>query len=319
MSGLIADIGATNARFALTTPDGNWRERRVYHCAEFPRFADAIRAYYKEALLPGEERPNAAAVAIPGPVSGDVVRLTNLGHWTFSIREMGAEFGFRPFVVVNDFHANALAIHRMTPDDYIALGDASPNTKAPIAIVGPGTGLGVSLLMPDGYAVATEGGHVTLPVVTEREAQVALALTRRYGHSAAERAVSGPGLVNLAQVIREIDHIPAVEMETASEVMEDGIAGKCDVRAEAVSLFYAFLGSVCGNLVLTTGAHGGLWLMGGILPRHPEALRTSLFVERYAAKGRFRAYVEAAPQRLVTNAYPAFVGLAGLLEEARKA
>ncbi|MBE1236222.1 glucokinase [Phaeovibrio sulfidiphilus] len=318
MAGLIADIGATNARFALTTPEGGWTHRRVYSCADFSAFADAIRAYYRDVLPPGAPAPTAAAVALPGPVVGDTIHLTNLGHWTFSIRDMAAEFGFEPFLVVNDFQANALAVRHLGADDCLDLGGGAPKSGAPIAVIGPGTGLGVSLLLPSGETVATEGGHVTLPVTTAREVRVAQALAGRFGHAAAERAVSGPGLVNLAHAVREIDGLAPVPDETPQQVMTDGLAGTCPVRAEAVSLFHAFLGAVCGNLVLTTGALGGLWLMGGILPRNPQALAGSLFPERYAAKGRFRPYLEGVPRRLVTHPHPAFVGLGRLLEAARQ-
>ncbi|WP_041795748.1 glucokinase [Pararhodospirillum photometricum] len=326
MTGLIADIGATNARFALTA-NGGWRDERIFPCDDFPDFVAAARAYLDATLTPSEPRPTRAAACLPGPVEGDQVSVTNRPTWSFSRGETAAALGLEAFTVVNDFVANALAVPHLPAASLVRLDETqAPYTPgAPVAVLGPGTGLGVAVLLPGGReALATEGGHVTLAATTRREAQVIAALAEAFGHVSAERAVSGPGLVNLAAAVRRLAGLPAVRRlaglpavpnEQPADVMTDGINGRCPVRAEAVSLFFAFLGTVAGNLVLSTGAWGGVWLMGGILPRCVEPLKASPFVRRLAGKGRFQDRLEAVPRVLVAHPYPAFVGLAGLVDQ----
>ncbi|MBK1665861.1 glucokinase [Rhodospirillum rubrum] len=317
--GLIADIGGTNARFALTTPEGGWRDERVYRCAAFPGPAEAAAHYLAEVLTAFEPRPDRGAICVACPVNGDHLALTNHGAWSFSIGAVAARLGLAPFHAVNDFIANALAIPRLGPSALIEIGGGGGLAGAPIAAIGPGTGLGVAILIPGRGGnrtspLATEGGHVTLPAVTDREAVIISALRAIHGHASAERAISGPGLVWLSEAIRAADGLEPV-FETPPSVMEKGLARSCPVCAEAVDTFYALLGTVVGDLVLSTGAQGGVYLMGGILPRHPEALRASAFLARFREKGRFRDYLDVVPIRLVTHPYPAFIGLAGLVSD----
>ncbi|GEO81374.1 glucokinase [Pararhodospirillum oryzae] len=314
MTGLIADIGGTNARFALTTPEGHWRDERVFRCADHAGLAAAAQAYLDGVLAPDEAPPTRAAACVAAPVTGDAVTLTNWREWSFSIEQTRKTLGLEAFTVVNDFVANALAVPRLGPGHVMDLGGGPGDPTAPIGVVGPGTGLGVAVLLPGtGQAIATEGGHVTLAATTPREAEVVAALQARFGHASAERAASGPGLLALAETLRALGGHDPVPGDTPARIMERSLNGTCPVCAEASALFYAFLGTMCGNLVLSAGAWGGLWLMGGILPRNPEALKASVFTERYAAKGRFRAQLEAVPRRLVLHPYPAFVGLTGLV------
>ncbi len=318
--GLIADIGGTNARFALVDADGAWHGEKVVRCAAFPGPAEAARAYLAE-VCP-EARPRAGAFAIAGPVTGDRVALTNHLAWSFSTEETRVALELDRLSVVNDFIANALAVPRLAEEDRMWLTAASgplARGRTPVAVMGPGTGLGVALLVPDPsggrpVAIATEGGHVTLPASTEREAQIIAAARTRFGHVSAERFLSGPGLVTLAEVVRDLDGLPPEAIDAAT-IMERGLNGDDTLCAEVAALFYALLGTVAGNLVLTGGAWGGLALMGGILPRRPDALKASAFLERMRAKGRFGRLLDALPVCLVTHAYPAFLGLAGLVVE----
>jgi glucokinase len=312
---LLSDIGGSNARFALSTADGSWRDERVYPITRFPGPREAAEAYLAEVLPPGAPRPRRAAFCVACPVVGDAVTLTNYLQWSFSIAALSAALGLDHLDVVNDFVAQALAVPVLTAGHKVTLWEGQGLATATMGVIGPGTGLGVAVLAADGrgghLAVPGEGGHVTLPATTSREALLIERARDDLGHVSAERFLSGPGLVTLAATIRQVDGLEPRE-ETPGEIMADGLAGLCPVRAETAALFLAFLGTVAGNLALSIGAMGGVYLMGGICPRYPDAVKASAFVERFQAKGRFRAYMERMPLTLVTHPYPAFLGLASL-------
>ncbi|MCF8480311.1 MAG: glucokinase [Rhodospirillum sp.] len=316
---LLADIGGTNVRFALIASEGQWGEERVYPIAHFPGPGEAAEAYLAEVLLPGDPRPDKGAFCVACPVLGDDVALTNHEAWSFSIERLGARLGLSPLRVVNDFVAQALAVPALPPNHRVLLWEGASLAGSPIGVIGPGTGLGVAVLAPDGagghIVLPGEGGHVSLAPMTPREDALIATARERLGHVSAERFLSGPGLQTLAATIRIQDGLPPRE-ETPGDIMTEGLAGTCPVRAETVSLFFAMLGTVAGNLALSIGAMGGIYLMGGIVPRVPDALAASAFVERVQAKGRFRAYMERIPLVLGTHPYPAFLGLAHLLGKA---
>jgi glucokinase len=315
MTGLIADIGGTNARFALVEGDGTTRDTRVLACSEYPTLEDACATYLAE-VAPGE-RPARAAFAVASPVIGDWVDMTN--HiWSFSIEALHQHLGFETLRVVNDFVAVALAIPALRADDLEQVGGRRPDPGAVVAILGPGTGLGVAGLVPsDGrwLPLATEGGHVTMPAADDREAALLAALRRRFGHVSAERVVSGPGLVNLYQAIAEVDGRTADSALTPPDCTTRALARSCPICVEALDVFTAMLGVVAGNLTLTLGARGGVYIAGGIVPRLGDMFAASRFRPRFEDKGRFREYVAPIPAFVVTHSYPAFVGLAGLVSD----
>lgn len=310
--GLIADIGGTNARFALLGPDGETSAERVLKCADHQGPAEAALAYLAEAQPAAV--PGLGAFAVASPVIGDVVDMTN--HvWRFSIEATRKRLGLARLEVVNDFIAIALAVPGLRPHECDKVGHGQPFGRFPIGVVGPGTGLGVALLIPQGdhfLPVATEGGHVTMPATDDLEAQVLSVLRRRFGHVSAERVVSGPGLVNLYQALGEIRGIVCRDCDPA-EVSALATAKGDPLARDALDLFFAMLGSFAGNLALSIGAFGGIYLAGGILPRHAEALKASRFRARFEDKGRFKDYNGNIPTFLITHPYPAFPGLASLI------
>lgn len=308
---LLADIGGTNTRLAVLSPDGREGHAQTCRNADFGSLAALLRDYLS--TLPAETRPARGALAVACPVDGDAVRLTNL-DWRFSIAELGAALKLAPLHVINDFTAVALAVPRLQPVDWVPIGGGTAVPDSPIGVIGPGTGLGVSGLVPAGggswVALAGEGGHASLAAATAQEAAILDALRRRHGHVSAERVVSGPGLLDLYHLMAGKPN----QLKSAEEVT--GRANDGYVMAqEALGLFFSFLGNVAGNLALTLGARGGVYLAGGILPRMAEALAASAFRERFVAKGRFRAYLEAIPTRLILAPCPAFKGLAACLEQ----
>lgn len=311
--GLIADIGGTNARFALVPAGGT----EILHpmtlpCADFAGPAEAAEAYLRTVDPPSP--PGRAAFAVACPILGDDVSMTNHA-WRFSTEATRQRLNLARLDVVNDFIAVALAVPLLHPNDQEAVKDGQADPAAPILVLGPGTGLGVSLLVPSGAgwnAIPTEGGHATMPAASDDEARILSILRRRHGHVSAERVLSGPGLANIHAALRSPDGQNMPEPLPPAEVTR--LAGQGDALATlALGHFFAMLGSYAGNLALSAGARGGVALAGGVLPRLLPAFRASDFCRRFVEKGRFRDYLAPIPVTLMTSAYPAFTGLAGLV------
>lgn len=311
--GLIADIGGTNARFALSQADGSVRDAVVLACRDFPGLAAAAEAFLAGITPPAPPRRGAMAVA--SPVSGDRVDMTN-HSWSFSIDDVRRRLGLDDLRVINDFTAIALAIPHLGDGDRLQVGGGKAAPGAPIAVLGPGTGLGVSALIPvDGgwVPLSTEGGHVTMAPATGRESAV-LAHLQRSGHVSAERVLSGAGLVNLYGAVRALDGEAADGDVTPAGVTERALDGSCPFAAEALDMFCAMLGTVASNLCLSLGARGGVYIAGGIVPRLGTAFAESGFRRRFEDKGRFSAHLATVPTFVLTHKMPAFLGLSHLLQ-----
>ena len=310
---LIADLGATNARFALVDEDGIDAPMAL-RCAAYPDLFSAASAYLEQVAPP--VAPDRGAIAIACPISGDYVEMTNHA-WSFSIAELTGKLGMRHLEVVNDFTAQALAIGHLTEADRHQIGPGEPEPGGAIAVLGPGTGLGVSGLIPagDSWAPITgEGGHVTMSAVNDREGDVMRRLRMRFNHVSAERVLSGMGLTNLYETLAAIDGAD-VPQRDPREVSEAALAHAEEHAVEAVEMFCAMLGTVAGNLALTLGSTGGVYIAGGIAPKLGEMFLNSEFRERFEAKGRFRDYLAPIPTYLVTHPTPAFLGLRSILDE----
>ena len=202
--GLIGDIGATNARFSLVQPGGAASPAHVYALNDYQSLPDAIEAYLREEKP--AEKPVQAVLAVASPVTGDQVALTN-HPWTFSVKALRAQLGLRRLQVVNDFAANAVAVPHLGADDVLKVGGGVPIKDAPIGVIGPGTGLGVSAFVPSasgGAMIAGEGGHVTMAPATAQESALLDLMRSRFDHVSAERVLSGPGLVNLYNAMCEL-------------------------------------------------------------------------------------------------------------------
>jgi glucokinase len=243
--------------------------------------------------------PRAGALGIANPITGDVVRMTN-HHWSFSISEMQRNLGLEQLNVINDFTALALALPSIPQDNLVQVGGTVAQAFAPKALIGAGTGLGVSGLMPTDthdhwLAIAGEGGHVTLAAQTETEYRVIELIRQRYGHVSAERVLSGQGLVDLYLALRQLQKQPPVDVAGAAEITAWALQDKDPLAQQSIEMFAGFLGSVTGDLALTLGARGGVYLGGGIVPRWLGWFETSNFRERFEAKGRFSAYLKDIP------------------------
>ena len=311
---LVADIGATNARFALIGPEGVI-EPRILACRHHATLAGAAEAYLAD-VKPAKP-PLDGAIAIASPVDGDWVSVTN-NPWSFSITSLKERLGVRRLEVVNDFTAQALAVPLLGAEDRRQVGRGSAKGGAPIAVLGPGSGLGMASLIatPGGWLpVPGEGGHATMAPATPQEGRVLDLLREDFGHVSAERVISGDGLCNLHRALTMLAGHPP-EPLTAADITGRAQAGEDPVCAEAVAMFCAMLGTVAGNLALTLGAFGGVYIGGGIVPRLGPDFDNSAFRERFEAKGRFRDYLAHIPTSLVTHPLPAFLGLKAVLERA---
>jgi len=312
---ILADIGGTNARFARLR-HGRIGARRRVRVADYPSFSAALRAYLRDEN--GGPAPVRLAVAAAGPIVGGKVRLIN-SPWRLSANALRAAFRFKDVILVNDFAAIARALPHLTKAHSVPIGGGRSMPKAPMAVLGPGTGLGVAGLLPgsgEPRVLVTEGGHVTMAPGNVRESAILDLLRERFSHVSAERVLSGDGLVNLYRAIAELDGRP-IETADAARITEWAVAGSCRTCAAALAMFCAMLGTVAGNLALTLGARGGVYLAGGIVPRFAPYLAASAFRERFESKGRFRTYLKAVPVRLIIHPDPAFLGLRALLESSQ--
>jgi glucokinase len=314
MSGLIADIGGTNVRFARVGDEGAIEHIQVLRCADYPTLFEACQRYL--ASTSPTVQPRHAALAIASPVTGDDVRMTN-HHWAFSIEETRRRLGLESLDVINDFIAVALGIPHLRAADVrrVGGGDADPHAK--MVALGPGTGLGVAGLARTGLGgripLSSEGGHATLAAFNDREADVVAILRRRLGHVSAERVLSGPGLVNLYGAIAELHGVAADPDITPADCTERGIAKSCPICVETVAMFCEMLGTVAADVALTFDARGGVFIAGGIVPKLGDSFDASVFRARFEDKGRFRPYLAKIPVAVVIRTHPAFAGLAAIV------
>jgi glucokinase len=314
---LLGDVGGTNARFALQLGPGDApSDVEALPCHAYAGIAEAIEAYL---AARGRPRIRQAAIGIANPVTGDSVQMTN-HHWGFSIEAVRCRLGLERLLVLNDFKALALALPVLPREHLRQVGGGVAVPDAPLALLGAGTGLGVSALWPaterrKPLPMEGEGGHVTLAAADDGEQAIVSRLRERFGHASAERALSGPGLVNLYVAVCELEGVSAEPLD-AAEVTDRGLAGQDARCVRAVDLFFSLLGNVAGNLALTLGARGGVYIGGGIVPRLGDAIDRSLFRSRFEQKGRFAAYLREIPVYVLHSPIsPALLGASRALDD----
>ncbi len=309
---LIADIGSTFARFALETAPGRFELRASLRCADHAQFQDAVRSYLD--TLPVGRIPH-AAVAIANPVEGDEVRMTNY-HWRFSIEATRQLLAFDTLVVVNDFTALAMGVPRLGGHERRQVGGGEARPHSTIGVLGAGSGLGVSGLIPTGdgwVALGGEGGHISFAPRDEVELAVLAHARQRFEHVSFERLVSGPGL----ELVHEALSIRAgqlVQPLPAPEISRRALAGEDAACAATIEVFCRLLGTVASDLAVTLGARGGLYIGGSLVPRLGALFDRSGFRQRFEDKGRFGAWLRAIPTYVITAETATMVGASAILE-----
>ncbi|MBX3607511.1 MAG: glucokinase [Piscinibacter sp.] len=306
---LLADIGATYARFCIERVRGSFEHIAVLPCDDYIGFTAVVQAYL--ATLPGIH-PRHGAVAIANPIEGDHVQMTNR-DWAFSIREAQGELDLSTLLVVNNYTALAMSLPDVGPEDRRQVGGGEAQPDSVIGLIGPGAGLGVSGLVPSGdrwVTLATEGGHVSFAPTDERELRVLQHAWKTMPRVSAERMLSGPGLELIHQALSDGDaHLSAADI--VRRALHGGDA-TCDA---ALDCFCGMLGTMASDLALTLGASGGIYVGGGIVPRLGERFDRSPFRERFEAKGRFSEFVARIPTFVLTAENLAFRGVSSLLAD----
>lgn len=309
---VLADIGGTNVRFAVLT--GKTLDRLTHLAVSgYGSFREALDEYLGR--LPEAGQPRAAILAAAGVVENGRCALTN-SSWVIDAAELRAAYGFSTVRLINDFEAVAWSLPVLSRDRLLQIGGGQPVAGAPRAALGPGTGLGMALGLPHAagqLVLSSEGGHSTMSGCSPREDAVIALLRQRLGHVSAEDVLSGHGLENLHEALAALDNV-ALPRRRAAEITRAGIEGTCPTSRAALDMFCAMLGTVAGNLALTLGAKGGMFVAGGILPRMPEYLAASKFRARFEEKGPFKKYLEPIPTYLILEKDAAFVGLRHLAE-----
>jgi glucokinase len=310
---LLADVGGTNARFALEIAPGEITQVHIYPCAEYPGIAEVIKKYLKDTKI---GRVNHAAIAIANPVDGDLVRMTN-HDWHFSIEATRRALGFDTLLVVNDFTALAMALPGLTDAQRVQVGGGTRRPHSVIGLLGPGTGMGVSGLIPADdrwIALGSEGGHASFAPSDEREDLVLQYARKKWSHVSFERVAAGPGIeiIYRALAARDKKRVPATI--DVSEISKRGLEGD-PLAAETLDCFCGILGTFAGNIAMTLGSLGGIYIGGGVVPRLGEFFEKSSFRQRFEAKGRFEAYLKSVPTFVITAEYPAFLGVSAILAE----
>lgn len=311
---LLADIGGTNARFALQRGPGRIEEIATLACAAHATFTDAVRAYL--AGHPGAAREvRHAVIAIANPVEGDFVKMTN-HHWQFSIDAARRDLGLDTLLVVNDFAALSMSVPGLPDADLQQVGGTRVNPDAVIGVVGAGTGLGVGGVIPDGgrwTVLPSEGGHVAFSPSNAREQAILAYCWTKWQHVSAERLISGPGLATIHEALCAIDGIATESLEPA-QVVERGLAGD-KVCAEVLDVFCGALGTMAANVAVTLCARGGIYIGGGVVPRLGAFFAQSSFRARFENKGRFTDFCKQIPVYVIHAPYPALAGAAAMLDQ----
>lgn len=313
---LVGDIGGTHARFALVAAGSVTLERvQVLTCGDYDSLEAALRLYLADA---GVERVISACLAVASPLRGDEVRMTN-NPWCFSIAALREQFGWQVLKVVNDFTAMALGVPHVPAERLVPVCGGMGDPDRPRLVIGPGTGLGVSGLVPvaDGWApLVTEGGHVDFAPLDDAEMAIQRWLQARFGRVSVERLLCGPGLLNLYQAHAELSGL-AAPLAGPGEITAAALDGSDELAHRSLRHFCLLLGRVAGNAALTLGSFGGVYICGGMVPRFVDFLRQSEFQAGFENKGRMRPLMEATPVFVVTEPFTGLLGAAEALVNPR--
>jgi glucokinase len=309
---LLADIGGTNARFALMDR-GEIGPVETTKVADFSSTADAVAAF--QTRHSAGNPATAAVLGVAGPVQNNRCILTN-SPWIIDGEELQKAFGFRSVRLLNDFEAVAWSLPALQPSDLFQVGAQRPMPGAPMLAIGPGTGFGAACFfrhhaLP--FAVVTEAGHATLPATSEREERLVDRLRQRFGHVSIERVLSGSGLENLYQGLAAIDGVAAPARDPAG-ITRAALDGSCGISRAALDMFCSLLGEVAGNLALTFCAQGGVYIAGGIVPRFADHLAQSNFRAQFESKGRYQSYLRSIPTHIIVRPDASFIGLKAFFE-----
>jgi glucokinase len=310
---LLADIGATHARFALEAAPGVLRSVAVLRCEDYAGIVPLLHAY----LAQNEgTRITHAALAVANPISGDQVRMTNR-DWQFSTDEVRRALKLSTLLIVNDFTALAMALPGFKDEDLLQVGTGTAQAHAVAGVLGPGTGLGVSGVIPtvDGFVtLGSEGGHVNFAPADEREFAILQYAWREWPHVSNERLISGPGLELIHRALAQRNGVQA-PARSAADIMSAALEQKDALCLEVLECFAGMLGGAAANLAVTLGAFGGIFIGGGIVPRMAQWFATSPFRARFEAKGRFTEYAAQIPTYVIMTPNPALRGVAAILSE----
>jgi len=310
---LLADIGATHARFALQTAAGVFRSVRVLKCDDFEGIVPLLQFY----LADHDDAPlHHAALAVANPINGDQVRMTNR-DWQFSTDEVRRELGLQTLLIVNDFTALAMAIPGLKSADLMKVGGGTAAGSAVVGVLGPGTGLGVSGVIPtaDGFVtLGSEGGHVNFAPADDREFAILQFAWKEWTHVSNERLISGPGMEIIYRALAQRNGVK-VAPRSSPNIITGALDDQDPLCLEVLDCFCGMLGGAAANLAVTLGAFGGIFIGGGIVPRMGEWFVQSPFRARFEAKGRFSSYLADIPTFVITTPNPAFHGVATILSE----
>ena len=280
---------------------------RVYRNDDVAGVTELLAEY----VISAGERPVCCALAVAAPVLGNTVRMINR-DWLLDSVTLAAELRLEEIQILNDFHAIAYALPSYDNSDRHAIGQATNQRSGNIAVLGPGSGLGMAGWIGDsenGTAMSGEGGHITVAGRNANEDSIIEKLRKRFGHCSAERILSGPGLIALH------DAMHGISIATSEEITGNQGDTKC---AETLQQFFAFLGGVAADLALITGAFGGVYIAGGIVPACIEQLVASDFRSRFEDKNRYREYMQSIPTYVVTDPFPGLSGLAAYVSRKRR-
>ena len=310
---VVGDVGGTHARFGLTDlarPVLEIDQPITLLSADHESANAALSAYLDRVGV--VDLPGSVAIAVAGPVIDGAMSFTNM-NW--SVSESGLKaFGFKRATLINDFGALAVAAPHLTPADWRTIGPEGLSPDGSVAVLGAGTGFGVSLLARDGRGqaiVSTEGGHIAFAPSDEIEVQVLQILAKAFGRVSVERILSGPGMLNLHRALCEITGV-TTSCESPADISASALVGD-RIAIDTLDRFCAIFGAVAGDFALSYGAHGGVYIAGGIAPKLLNVLQTGVFRRRFEAKGRFTDYVAAIPTRVVVHPYMALLGAAYIL------
>lgn len=308
---LLGDIGGTNSRFALVVQGRtDYRDERHYENERFPTFQDAIEAYFADV----GERPNAGVVAIAGPVAGELVGPTNRQSWLFNPPKLAAALGLARFDVINDFEAVAQALPHLRDGDTTTIGDvAGAAVGGNMAVLGPGTGLGVGALVRDGsrwVAVPSEGGHAEIGAPAGDWAKAHALIRTKVGRVSGEHVLSGSGLQRIYAALGTLAGRPAEH--SAAEIGTAAVAGGDAVAVEATHLFFDYLARFSGDVGLMFAAKGGVFLYGGVVQKLSPLMDKAAFRAAFEAKSPLEKFLRQIPTRLITHPTPGLIGCAAV-------